>query len=266
MPLISLVAISMNSFLPPPSLQASVSAGALNRPSSSLPDLVAPCEQAISGRRGFLRAATVAVAAFGAHNAWGSSKQLIFAPDEPQQQVDPFTSPTAHPLQSQQPMALGEIPSDFWYHPRELWLRRNGTKEESRVVYWKDGQLLGDGYWAACALLRDVRANKMTAVDPAILDVLRGLTGYYQAWRWPHPVVVNSGFRTIATNNALSREGAAKNSMHLYGRAVDVVVPGVPARDVGVLAASMRQGGVGFYPSKKFTHVDTGKMRTWVSR
>lgn len=259
----------MQFLLPPSCAQAHLQPGVLDRPSSGLPELVVHSPDEPIGRRSFLKAASLALAGFGAHNAWAAAdrQQLIFAPEG-----DPDVGPGANsPVMPQeappaQTLSLGEIPSDFWYRPRELWLRRNGTREETRLVYWKDGQLVQDGYWRACALLRDVRANMMTAVDPAILDVLRGLTGYYQAWRWPHPVVITSGYRTQRTNDALSKEGSAKNSMHLYGRAVDVVVPGVPARDVGALAMSMRQGGVGFYPSKHFTHADTGRLRTWVSR
>lgn len=260
----------MQFLLPPSCAQAHLQPEALDRPSSSLPELVVHSPDSACGRRSFLRAATLALAGLGGHNAWAAAnaQQLIFAPDE--EQPPPGQAAANMPIPQEapaaQPLSLGEIPADFWYRPRELWLRRNGTREETRLVYWKDGKLVQDGYWKACALLRDVRANLMTAVDPAILDVLRGVTGYYQAWRWPHPVVVTSGYRTLATNNALSKEGAAKNSMHLYGRAVDVVVPGVPARDVGALALSMRQGGVGFYPSKHFTHVDTGRLRAWVSR
>jgi len=262
----------MQSLLPPSCAQAHLQPGALDRPSSSLPELAVHTPDEPVGRRSFLKAASLALAGLGAHNAWAAAnaQQLIFAPDQespaPAAAAPSSALSLSQEVPAAQPLSLGEIPADFWYRPRELWLRRNGTREETRIVYWKDGQLVPDGYWKACALLRDVRANLMTAVDPAILDVLRGLTGYYQAWRWPHPVVVTSGYRTLATNNALSKEGAAKNSMHLYGRAVDVVVPGVPARDVGALAMSMRQGGVGFYPSKHFTHADTGRLRAWVSR
>jgi len=255
----------MLKFLPSPSLQATLQASRLSRPSSALPELeVLTGNEAGASRRSFLKSATLALSAFGASSAWSRGQgQLIFAPD------DDKSAPLAQPVlpaagHSPQQLSLGEIPEDFWYRPRELWLRRGN--EETKLVYWQDGQLVSEGYWRACALLRDVRANRMTAVDPAILDILRGVTGFYQAWRWPHPVVVTSGFRTAQTNAALSAEGAAKNSMHLYGRAVDMVVPGVPARDVGALAMSLRQGGVGFYPSKRFTHVDTGRLRVWSGR
>lgn len=156
------------------------------------------------------------------------------------------------------------MPTDFWERPRELWLRRHGTKEEVRLTYWRDGALVADGYWQACAVLRDRKANRMTAIDPAVLDVLRGIHGYYEAWRWKHPIVITSGYRTGATNS--STEGAAKNSMHLFGKAVDLYVPGIPVDHIRRLGLYLQQGGVGYYPDNGFTHLDTGKIRTWRGR
>ncbi len=115
-------------------------------------------------------------------------------------------------------------------------------------------------------MLRDVQANVMTTMDPTVLDILRGVLGFYQAWRWPHPIVVTSGFRTVATNNRYLKEGAARNSMHLYGKGVDLFIPGIPAKDVAALGVHLQQGGVGFYPDRGFTHLDTGRLRLWRGR
>ena len=252
----------MNLF-PPSELAACLNERVFDsRPGVALPPLeVTDNSCAMRGRRDFLKAAGLALATLGTAPvlAATSSEQLIFAPDSP---VETSASATPLPVQ-QETLRLGEIPADFWLRPRELWLRRQETKEEIRVVYWRDGQLVASEYWKACALLRDFRANVMTTMDPTALDVLRGVLGFYEAWQWPHPLVVTSGFRTVATNNALSREGAAKNSMHLYGKAIDLYIPGVPARDVAALGVHLQQGGVGFYPSRGFTHLDTGRLRLW---
>ena len=159
-------------------------------------------------------------------------------------------------------LALGEIPRDFWQRPRELHLQRQGTNELLRAVYWKDGKLLPEGYWAACNLLRDVRANMMTYMDPAILDILRGIVGYYEAWNWKYPIIITSGYRTPQTNNKLG-EGAAKNSMHLYGRATDLYMQRIPVAHLAQLGMHFQRGGVGFYPQRGFVHLDTGRIRSW---
>lgn len=267
--------------VPPSELFATVSERTFNLStlSSGLPSLdgAGLTSREVGTRRGLLKMAGAMLGAgiLSAPAHASSASQLIFSPEEetsPQstlQQSNPGEASTGGQgdplaLQQQETLRLGEIPTDFWQRPRELWLRRQGTRDEVRIVYWKDGQLLPEGYWKACAMLRDVRANVMTTMDPSILDILRGIIGYYQAWKWPHPVVVTSGFRTAKTNNSL--EGAARNSMHTYGRATDIFIPGIPSRDVGALGMHFRQGGVGFYPGRGFTHLDTGRLRLWVGR
>jgi uncharacterized protein YcbK (DUF882 family) len=242
--------------LPPESLRAVLEARHLNRPPSAYPALASA--DALN-RRTFLSVAGAGLALFGAA---AHSQALVFSPqdDEPTPALSELTLP-------EQPLAtlkLGEIPADFWLRPRELWLRRQGTKDDVRVVYWKDGKLLSEGYWRACAMLRDVNENVMTTMDPSVLDVLRGVSGYYNAWNYRKPLILTSGFRTLKTNRALSKEKAALNSMHLYGKAVDLYIEGIPAKDIGALGKHLKQGGVGFYPSRGFTHLDTGRLRTWV--
>lgn len=256
----------MSLILPPSALQARLTEGIFDsRFRVGLPPL-APCDTSIAsarGRRSFLKAATAGLLAFGANSSRAASNQLVFSPDV-ESAADPSPpSSLVTPQAAVEQLRLGEIPADFWLRPRELRLQRQGTREFVNIVYWKDGAIQPAGYWQACALLRDVRANVMTTMDPAVLDILRGVIGYYEAWKWPYALVVNSGFRTVATNNSLAKEGAAKNSMHLYGKAADIYMPGIPSRDIALLGLHLRQGGVGFYPDKGFTHLDTGRLRVW---
>src|SRR5262245_36539588 len=49
----------------------------------------------------------------------------------------------------------------------------------------------------------------------------------------------------------------------MLGKAMDFYIPGVPLdklREAGLRAA---RGGVGFYPSSNFVHLDTGSVRHW---
>lgn len=261
----------MSPILPPASQRAVLDSAVFQRRHLSLlPDLAIPCasNERVGRRRAFLKAASVGLCLFGAHTAFAKGNQeLIFSPEDTVQDTPGVFKPEAatpvEKLVQQEHLQLGEVPADFWYRPRELWIRRQGTREEVKVVYWQDGKILPEGYWQACAMLRDVKANRMTTMDPTLLDILRGVVGYYQAWRWPHPLVLTSGFRTLQTNQALSREGAAKNSMHLYGKAADMYIPGIPAKDIASLGLYLQKGGVGFYPDRGFTHLDTGRLRLW---
>lgn len=51
------------------------------------------------------------------------------------------------------------------------------------------------------------------------------------------PVVVSSGYRSPALNRAV---GGAQNSDHMYGRAADIVVPGMKAREVCLTIVELR--------------------------
>jgi hypothetical protein len=55
----------------------------------------------------------------------------------------------------------------------------------------------------------------------------------------------------------------AVRSLHLEGRAIDVRLRGVDCAQLAELARSNRRGGVGYYRSSAFVHVDTGRVRSW---
>jgi uncharacterized protein YcbK (DUF882 family) len=57
-------------------------------------------------------------------------------------------------------------------------------------------------------------------------------------------------------------EGAAKNSLHMLGRAVDIRVPGMTPELVARMGLYFK-AGVGLYDSKNFIHVDSGWPRFW---
>ena len=57
--------------------------------------------------------------------------------------------------------------------------------------------------------------------------------------------------------------GVAQNSMHIFGKAVDIRVPGYHLHHLYEAALSEMAGGVGYYPSSDFIHIDTGRIRHW---
>jgi len=70
---------------------------------------------------------------------------------------------------------------------------------------------------------------------------------------------------TAKLHRVSRRAGAARNSLHMYGKAVDIRLPGFSTRWVRDSALSLRRGGVGFYPKSNFVHVDTASVRRWVA-
>lgn len=157
--------------------------------------------------------------------------------------------------------AAAQAMERFWAQPRVLDIYRPILRKRVKTVYWQNGQVHMPGYHALCHALKDHRADVAFAMDLRLLDLLCAMQAWVAYYGFKDPIQINSGYRTARSNSQL--EGAARNSMHLHGRAVDLVFPGLPTAYVGKLAAHYAGGGVGFYFDKGFIHVDTGRRRFW---
>lgn len=138
------------------------------------------------------------------------------------------------------------------------------TEEQLSVIYRIGDSYIPGAMARVAHLLRDFRTGDMHVIDPRLLDVL---------WQTQHnlktnkPFEIISGYRSPKTNAQLrgrsAHSGVAKDSMHLYGKAIDIHLPGVPLADVRDAALELKKGGVGYYPDSGFVHIDTGKVRHW---
>jgi uncharacterized protein YcbK (DUF882 family) len=80
----------------------------------------------------------------------------------------------------------------------------------------------------------------------------------------PSTIEITSGFRTARTNDAA--EGSRRQSMHLYGKAADIIVPGASSGLIGDMVRRFNhEGGTGIYSDRGFVHIDTGSARSWVT-
>jgi uncharacterized protein YcbK (DUF882 family) len=144
---------------------------------------------------------------------------------------------------------------------RTLWLRRGS--EEARVTYWTASSGRNqDAYLQLCWLLRDLRADRVFAMDRHLLDTLAGIQAWLRNSGTDAPIEIHSGYRTRGTNNAT--EGAALNSRHVVGQAADVSVAGVSSVKLAGISSVLGRGGTGFYVGRGFVHVDSGDERVWV--
>lgn len=127
--------------------------------------------------------------------------------------------------------------------------RRNGQYDE---------QALNQLNW----FLRDWRNDKPTRMDPRLFDILWEV---YQEAGSRQPIQIISSFRSPETNSALRRRssGVAENSQHMLGKAMDIRLPDVSTERLREIAMRMQYGGVGYYSSSDFVHVDTGNVRAW---
>ena len=145
---------------------------------------------------------------------------------------------------------------------RELSFYNTHTGEKLTATFWSDGRYLDDGVEEISWLLRDHRADKASTMDPNLLDLLHRLQ---QQVGHPGEYHVISGYRSPETNDKLARSsaGVAKRSYHMLGQAIDVRLPGFDTRQLKQAALELRGGGVGYYASSDFVHLDVGRVRSW---
>jgi uncharacterized protein YcbK (DUF882 family) len=136
------------------------------------------------------------------------------------------------------------------------------TGEAFRGEYWYGGRYLPDAFGEIKSVLRDYRTNDTFPIDPRLIDILFVLQHRMKNFT---PFEVYSGYRSPATNAKLRRAGGgvARGSLHMQGQAIDLNQPGTRLSYLERSAIGLKAGGVGFYPSSSFVHIDTGRVRNW---
>ena len=146
---------------------------------------------------------------------------------------------------------------------RSLSMHHTHTGERLSLVF-----AIGDNYPDTSLgllnrFLRDHYTGEVGRMDPALFDLLHR-TRLVLGTNAPYEII--SGYRAPQTNERLRQTGGggvARRSLHMEGRAVDVRLTGVPLAELRDAAKSLQAGGVGYYPSQRFVHLDTGRVRTW---
>ncbi len=136
------------------------------------------------------------------------------------------------------------------------------TKENLETTYWRDGSYLPDELAKINHLFRDIRTGSVKPINKDLIDLLHSVQ---QKLIITEPFHIISGYRTPRSNAILRKnnKGAAKNSMHMYGKAVDIRVPGYSLKGIRRAAMKFHSGGVGYYPRSEFVHIDVGNVRYW---
>jgi len=145
---------------------------------------------------------------------------------------------------------------------RELAFYNTHTGEKISATFWSDGNYLDDGIDEINWILRDHRAGIANPIDPKLLDLLYQLQAKVEHQGEFHII---SGYRSPATNDMLNKRssGVAKRSYHMQGKAIDVRLPGFDSSQLRKAAISLKGGGVGYYSSSNFVHLDVGRVRYW---
>jgi len=144
--------------------------------------------------------------------------------------------------------------------PHRLKLANQHTGETFSGLYRDDYGPIPRVMEELSLFLRDFHSGEQIAIDVGVLDFLSGIMQAVGE----NSATILSAYRTPETNAMLAHTGfgAAENSQHLYGRALDVHF-GDKLDEAMKAARAMQRGGVGWYPHSSFMHIDTGPVRNW---
>jgi uncharacterized protein YcbK (DUF882 family) len=150
----------------------------------------------------------------------------------------------------------------YGYGHKSLVLEHHHTGEFLNITYYSQGRYIYGALNEISYFLRDYHTNETHPVDPYLLDQLYDVKLMLGTKK---PFHVVSGYRSPETNASLRRHshGVARQSLHMEGKAIDIRIEGITARDIRDAGLILQRGGVGYYPGQNFVHLDTGDIRTW---
>ena len=157
--------------------------------------------------------------------------------------------------------AIAAIES-FLSPKRTLSFYNTHTEESLDVCYYIQGQYQSMALKNINHILRDHRKGEIKSID---MDLLNYLYSIRKKLNTSEPLHIISGYRSPETNEYLYRnnKGVAKNSLHMYGKAIDFRLPDISLPVLFRTAIVLKAGGVGYYPRSNFIHIDTGRVRFW---
>jgi len=162
---------------------------------------------------------------------------------------------------------LGHATASTAPSPREYRLRffHTHTGERLDIVYRRGDQYIPEALDELDHFLRDHRTGDVHHFDPRLFDLLHDLTA--SLGDSGSEIDVICGYRTPWSNEFLRARsphtGVAQHSLHMQAEAIDIRLPGIPTSELRDAALRLHRGGVGYYRSSDFVHVDVGRVRRW---
>jgi uncharacterized protein YcbK (DUF882 family) len=159
--------------------------------------------------------------------------------------------------------AIPVEPAAYSTEPYRLRLHNLHTLEDIEIVYRIGDNYQPDAIARLNYFLRDHNTQDVIAYDPREFDLLHDILR--RLGRPSATIEIVCGYRTQETNSILraSSQGVAEHSQHILGHAIDIRIPGSTTPRIRNAALSLNEGGVGYYPTSHFVHVDVGAIRTW---
>ena len=167
-------------------------------------------------------------------------------------------------------MAGGAFPTSLLAYPRKkstssvrsLSFYHEHTQETLTIDYFKQGMYSKKALGKINYFLRDFRSGDIHPISTDLIDMLYVIS---RDLRISRPFHIISGYRSPLTNGLLRKKkrNVAKHSYHMFGKAVDIKLPGMRLDKLRHAAMKLKAGGVGYYPDSAFVHVDVGPIRYW---
>ena len=150
-------------------------------------------------------------------------------------------------------------------HECRLRFYHTHTGERLDVVYRRGDQYIPEALDQLDQYLRDHRTGDVRLFDPRLFDLLYDLTASLGDSGGEIDVIC--GYRTPWSNEFLRTRnphtGVAQHSLHMQAQAIDIRLRGIPTSELRDAALRLHRGGVGYYRSSDFVHVDVGRVRHW---
>jgi uncharacterized protein YcbK (DUF882 family) len=150
-------------------------------------------------------------------------------------------------------------------HEYRLRFYHTHTGEHLDVVYRRGDQYIPEALDELDHFLRDHRTGDVRDFDPRLFDLLYDLTASLGDSGGEIDVIC--GYRIPWSNEFLRTRnphtGVAQHSLHIQAEAIDIRLPGIPTSELRDAALRLHRGGVGYYRSSDFVHVDVGRVRHW---
>ena len=144
-----------------------------------------------------------------------------------------------------------------------LTLFNTHNNEKLTVTYRTvDGEYNPEALSAIDRILRCRYTGEVARIDIRTIEFLNRID---KDLGGENEIHIISGYRSPELNVNLRREGrkVAKRSLHMKGKAIDIAIPHVNTETVRRTALKLGKGGVGYYPTAGFVHIDSGPFRTW---
>ncbi|MBI2335950.1 MAG: DUF882 domain-containing protein [Deltaproteobacteria bacterium] len=160
------------------------------------------------------------------------------------------------------------LPAPLWSQTSN-WPTGDGTlnlfnyhlNEFSQVTFRDKKSYRLDGINKANHLLRSRDNGQPINIEPRLLDLLDHLQDHFGA----DTVEIISGYRSPELNENLLKTGhkVSPQSLHMQGKAIDIHIDEIREETLRDYLLKLKLGGVGYYGSLDFVHVDVGPFRTW---